>query len=1129
MESPGIPGRFSGRVLDVQNAVIPGSAVTLINNATRAERATLSDDTGRYLFLQVAPGTYEVRVEQAGFRTASILDVRLQVDTPATLDLILEIGQITEVVTVAGDLELLNQTNAATGNAFQPEQIVNLPLESRNVVQLLTVQPGVTREGYTSGTRSDQANITLDGIDVNEQQRGGFVAPGEDADELGEFDAFASVLRVTPDSVQEFRVTTSNPSASQGRSSGAQISLVTKSGTNDFHGSFYEFHRNTSTTANDFFNNRVEGDPDLDGEPGIARPRLIRNLFGGSIGGPIGQDKAFFFFNYEGRRDRSQSTDIREVPLPHLGQGEVRYTNTSGQLVALGAGDLAQMYPDIGGVNPVALEVLAAAASRYPKNDSGVGDGVNIGGFRFNGSTPLNQNTFVAKLDFNLTARQQLYLRGNYQWSHPFGIATGHTWTISPTLVNTARYGLTRQSFSQQGDSAQNEIIFRDVYEPRLHTRTLNRTTPLHNFTNDTAWVRGDHALQFGTNLRFINNERASFANSFDAAIMNPSFYDLSGGVLDEVLDDLADGSRDIFRNAATSVLGRYSEFSGRFLFGNDGSLLPSGSPALRDFATEEYEFYFEDTWQVRSDLTLNLGLRWGVNTPVNESGGFQVTPTTSLSGFFDRRVAGAAQGNPLNELISLDVAGPFYGRPGFYDTDWNNFGPRIAAAWSPSFEDGILRTIFGGEGESVIRGGFSVMYDRIGSQLAVSFDLNNSLGYVQQLETGANTFDVSDNPGPLFTGLNQEVRPLLPSADLTIPDSLVFPLTHPADEVQRIESSLDDGLTTPFNYNWNLSIGRELPNGLFVEVSYLGRAARDLLATRDIMHLNNLVDSQSGMSWYEATRILSGHRETQTPIEQVTPVAYFENLFPEFAGAFGLGATATQEVYGLMSDDGFGLANDWTFAQLLIDDDGIFPNMFFHPQWAALSAFSTLASSDYHAMTFSVRERLRDSLSFDFNYTWSKSMDNASGLQASSQYDSAFILNPLDLDISRSISDFDTQHIINSNWLWSLPVGRGRSYLSDMPAAADAALGGWSLNGVFRWNSGLPQETPFEASRWATNWNVSNWGARIRDPGSNPSRGGRSPQCFCRSGVCLPELPRNLRGRGGRPERVSTSGFFHP
>ena len=290
--------------------------------------------------------------------------------------------------------------------------------------------------------------------------------------------------------------------------------------------------------------------------------------------------------------------------------------------------------------------------------------------------------------------------------------------------------------------------------------------------------------------------------------------------------------------------------------------------------------------------------------------------------------------------MISLDVAGPFYGRPGFYDTDWNNFGPRIAAAWSPGFEDGILRTIFGGEGESVIRGGFSVMYDRIGSQLAVSFDLNNSLGYVQQLETGANTFDVSDNPGPLFTGLNQEVRPLLPSADLTIPDSLVFPLTHPADEVQRIESSLDDGLTTPFNYNWNLSIGRELPNGLFVEVSYLGRAARDLLATRDIMHLNNLVDSQSGMSWYEATRILSGHRETQTPIEQVTPVAYFENLFPEFAGAFGLGATATQEVYGLMSDDGFGLANDWTFAQLLIDDDGIFPNMFFHPQWACSVGF---------------------------------------------------------------------------------------------------------------------------------------------------------------------------------------------
>ena len=280
-------------------------------------------------------------------------------------------------------------------------------------------------------------------------------------------------------------------------------------------------------------------------------------------------------------------------------------------------------------------------------------------------------------------------------------------------------------------------------------------------------------------------------------------------------------------------------------------------------------------------------------------------------------------------------------------------------------------------------------------------------------------------------------------------------------------------------------------------------------------------------MSWYEATRILSGHRETQTPIEQVTPVAYFENLFPEFAGAFGLGATATQEVYGLMSDDGFGLANDWTFAQLLIDDDGIFPNMFFHPQWAALSAFSTLASSDYHAMTFSVRERLRDSLSFDFNYTWSKSMDNASGLQASSQYDSAFILNPLDLDISRSISDFDTQHIINSNWLWSLPVGRGRSYLSDMPAAADAVLGGWSLNGVFRWNSGLPQETPFEASRWATNWNVSNWGARIRDPGSNPSRGGDHPNAFADPEFAYQSFRETYAGEVGDRNVFRRQGFF--
>ena len=1106
----------TGKVTDSAGGVVAGATVT-VTSSTGASRSDLTNEIGVYQFLQLAPGMYQIKAELQGFKTTIKRDVELLVDTPTSLDLELEIGEITLQVTVEEATSKLNTIDGTLGNAINGVQIRQLPLESRNVAALLSIQPGVTPTGYVTGARSDQSNLTLDGIDVNEQQTG---------------EAFKTVVRITPDSVQEFRVTTATPTATHGRSSGAQVSLITRTGTNEWHGSLYEFHRNTVTAANDFFNNRS----------GVPRPKLIRNLFGGSIGGPVHKDRAFFFYNYEGRRDAKGESVVRPVPLGSLGLGQVKYTNTAGGLTTLTTADLNQIFPV--GTNPAAIAVLADAARRYPANDTGIGDGLNIGGFRFNAPLPVSHNAHTATLSFNLTrdARHTLLLRGNYQhdlekdvpqfpdtpgvnlWSHPIGYTAQHTWTANPKLVNTFRFGVTRQAFSQQGDSAENEITFRFVYEPRrFDRRTLSRVTPTWNIVDDVSWVRGNHTWQLGTNIRVIRNQRTSFANSYDSAFTNPSFYDASGAVLTDPIPDILGSTSDV-RASLAAVIGRYSQYQGNFNFGADGSLLPAGVGVGREFGTEEYEFYAQDLWRLTPNLTLTLGLRYSLNTPVFETNGLQVKPDVSLGDYFERRKQSAAQGVPLDVPFSVDLAGPKHGKPGFYELDKSNFAPRASFAWTPTFDNGFLRKIFGSERNSVFRGGFAMAYDRVGSALAVHFDLNNTLGFSSSQVISANTYNVTDRPAPLFTGFNQTIRTL---PGITIPSRLTFPLTTPADGRQRIESTLDDTITTPVHYSWNFSIGREFARGLTVEASYIGRAARNLLARRDIMALNNLVDPQSRMDWYTAGNILFDLRERNTPISAVLPIPYFENLFPQYATE---SLTATQRAYREVARQTVGGFNgpDWTFLQSMLDDLGVRPNAFFHPQYGALSTWSTVAYSDYHAATLTVRERLRNHLTLDFNYTWSKSIDIASGLESSaSAYDySAFILNSLRPDDNKAVSDFDISHIVNSSAIWEIPVGRGRPYLHTLHPAADAFLGGWQLTGIFRWNSGLPVRAPFDAEIWATNWNVLSKGTRIRPVEAAPTKSGAHPNFFANPTAAYQSFRNARPGETGERNIFRQSGY---
>src|SRR6266545_2417346 len=1110
-----------GIVKDQQGNVVAGAVVTLINLGTSASRTATTSEIGAFTFESVPIGDYKVECEAKGFKKGVVTDVHALVSKPTSVEVQLEIGQLTEVVTIsAGSAELLvNKEDATLGNNFVSQQITQLPLEARNVPNLLTLQPGTTRDGSVTGARSDQSNITLDGVDINEAQTNQVINPNADpangTDALNLVPDRSTVIRLNAEAIEEFRVTTSNPNANQGRSSGAQVSLVTKSGSNEWHGAGFEFYRTKKFAANNFFANRA----------GVQKPALIRHTFGGALGGPVVKNRVFFFYSFEGDRITQSTSVLRDVPLASLGRGELRYRNSSGGITTLTTAQLNSIFPSVG-INPVAVAALAQAAAKYPANDTSIGDGLNTGGFRFNAATPVKRNSHAGKFDFNISDKQQAFVRVNviYDligreqrfpdtpapniWSHPTGIAAGHTWTLRSNMVNNFRYGFTREAFSQQGDSGENAISFRFVYSPATFSRTLTRVTPVQNFTDDLTWVKGDHSFGFGANIRLISNRRDSFSNAFDSAITNPSFYAGGGASISTPINNFSpiSGSRAGVQNAATALIGRFSQYSANFTFDHDGTLLPAGTASARDFRTQEYDGYFQDSWKLTPNLNLTYGLRYSISTPVYEKAGFEVTTSVPLSEIFRLRQEAAARGQNYVTPVTLELSGQANNAPPLYSYDKNNFQPRVAVAWSPSFKSGFLGKVLGAD-RSVIRGGFAITNDYYGQQLAVNFDIANTLGFASSQGIAANTFNVTTRPAPLFTGFGQEVRPL---PRITPPGNITFPRTQPFEpnpaffaQDRRIESSLDSKLVAPINYSWNVTFERELPRGLVFQTSYVGRLARKLIATRDVMALNNLVDPASGTDWYTVATQLEILRQRGTPISAIQQIPWFANMLPSNIAqlmndnyfedtVLDPSWNQTQAVYAVAA---LVYGNDWTDTQDVIEQ-GLNKNIFFHPQYGALSSFSSIAKSNYHAWTLTVRERLGRSLSMDFNYTLSHSHDDASGLQTGGAYDAPFILNPLRQHDNYSNSDFDIRHIMNGNAVWELPFGRSRRFYGDSNRLADAIIGGWQLSGIFRWNSGLPINAPYDDARWATNWNAQSNTVRIRPVATCPTRGGRLFGC---------------------------------
>jgi carboxypeptidase family protein len=1117
-----------GTISDPNGAVLPGAGVTLTNRQTGFSRGIETDNDGVYQFRQLPPASYTLTVSSPGFATLRQEDVRLLVNTPATLNITMRVQTAEVRMEVKSEAPLVNTQDATLGHAFGAEQIQALPLEARNAVEILTLQPGVvfvgnnptinpnadSRSGAVNGARSDQTNVTIDGIDDNDQLHGY---------------AFTGAMRPTLDSLQEFRVITSNANADAGRSSGAQVALVTKSGTNSFHGSLYEYHRPTFV-ANDWFNLHEQSKNGLPNRPG----RFIRNTFGTSVGGPIKKDRLFFFANYEGQRKREDTQISRTVPSADLRNGIIHYItcptapacspgDPSNTVVALNSSQIASMDPCTNtcpmgkGPDPAVMAVM----QQYPlPNTDQVGDGFNVRGFTFSAGAPAKLDTYVTKLDYNLTGNgnQRLFLRGQMQDDHVSGIGSdgpqfpgdppnhilhdntkgmigGYTAVIRSNLINNLRYGYVRQGTSQAGLSDQHHVSFDFFDDPLGFSRGTSVQVPTHNLTDDITWTKGKHTLQFGGNFRMINHLRASTENSFffagaSAGNLITTGLANKGGSFDPaefgfpVVADFFAASYDF---PMTDLAGLITVVGATYNRIKTGATLPEGTPVFRHFRAHEDEFYAQDSWRVTPSFTLTAGLRYTLLQPPYETSGTQVAPSTSLNDLLKKRATAMFAGRTYDPAISFGLSGQANGRAPYWAWDYKDIAPRVALAWAPSAGTGILRKVIGGPGKTSIRVGYGIYYDHFGEAMADTFDRYGSFG----LATTEVNPPISADTAPRFTNL------------YTIPQELVspppqggFPATPPTS-FGTVSWGVDDRLKTPYSHVIDFSVTRELPRNFIFEAAYVGRLGRRLLQEEDFAMPLDIRDPKSGVDYFTAATQFAKMAEAHTPINKVRPIAYWEDLFPGAAGrrlpnggcAFAgesvvASLTATQAMYDLFACN---LHNETT-ALLNADVfcipacatlNGVTqPYQFIDGQWASLYGWRSIGNSSYHAAEFTLRHH-SGGLLWDFNYTFSRSIDigsNAERVSAPPGNGISFwdeIINSWSPNQLRGPSDFDATHQINSNWVWDLPVGRDQRFGSGMGRLADAALSGWQLSGLFRWTTGFPYSA-HNGLAFTTNWQNS-------------------------------------------------------
>ena len=1013
-----LTSRLDGEVIDQSGARIPGVTITLTNADTNVSRTALSDQSGMYVFSQVPFGTYRVSAELSGFKKSVVEGVQVQVGLPTTVQLVLSVGGVSETVTVtSGEAQrVVNTVNAEINTIVDRPQIDSLPLNGRSVTELALLQAGVTgrgdiaREASVNGTRGTFNNFTLDGI--NNQ------------DNFIRTDSFFGVIPLRESFVEEFNITTSNSEVDAGFGV-SQTQMVTRSGTNAFHGGVYYVHKNEALNANSYFNNAQ----------GLEKERERNHQYGGYVGGPILKDKLFFFVNLEKEKDPATDSVAREVLTAPARQGDFNYRRTdNGQFQTVNLFQLGRVTPD---------SIVTPLIGQTPlPNDNSVGDGRNISGFRFNSPADSDQDWVVLRIDYEPSVRHSF--TGTFHQFRfdlpndpdngidaPFPGLPGagqkstrrlgsYSWRsfLTNNLTNTLRFGfqwapvdfVNTETFArgykiQFSDAGLGET---DLFvNPTQNFAPQGRNSPFYDLSDNATWVKGRHAFKFGGTYR-----RSKVDQYGEGGIVPEYILGFGTGNDDPLTANLFPGGIGVNDlSVASELLGILGGFirTGQQTFNvtsRTSGFVP-GAAEARVLEQNFLAFYGGDTWKIRNSLTLSVGLRWEFHAVPDEANGLILLPVGGINSVLDPNAV-------------VDFAGG--GTRPLFKNDLNNFAPNFAIAWQPSKS-----------GKTVIRGGYGINYVVDNNFTAALNAFRGNDGLTQQVSmTGVS--------GTLNRGV-----PEIPTPTFKIPrtarDGI---LLDPAAALYTI----DPNLRTPYVQQYTIGIQHEIFRDTAIEVRYVGNHGIKLGRAVDVNQV--LLPSEFVEDFRRAQRNLraNGNPATGEPL----------TVFPRL----GLGglltnasirtAIANSEIGNLVGAI-YAPNRDLFFVGEGGEDFGAtLPISYFLPNPNAYvgDILGNNAFSKYNSLQMEVRRRFQGGFIGQFNYTWGKVLTDFAGSQTNFRglFDNA---QPY-LEVMRP--DYDITHTFNSNFVWELPFGGGRKFMNSSPML-DLVLGGWDMTGIVRARSG--------------------------------------------------------------------------